>query len=296
MQILVFGAGSLGSLIGGLLADTHDVTLVGRDPHVSAVQEQGLAITGDIEATTQPAADTTVPDSTELAIVTVKSYDTDAAARTLRAADPDTVLSLQNGLGNEETLAESLDGTVLAGTCTYGAQLVAPGVVACTGVGTVTLGARPGGHSREADRIGAACQNAGIETTVTRNMPRKLWEKLAINAGINAITALARVENGALIEGPARDLAARAATETAQVARENGVDLSNERVTDELATVIETTAPNRSSMYQDLEAGQRTEIDGINGAVCERASVPVYVNETLTALIETWERERNLRK
>jgi len=296
MQILVFGAGSLGSLIGGLLADTHDVTLVGRDPHVSTVQEQGLAITGDIEATTQPAADTTVPDSTELAIVTVKSYDTDAAARTLRAADPDTVLSLQNGLGNEETLAESLDGTVLAGTCTYGARLDTPGVVACTGVGTVTLGARTGGHSREADRIGGAFQQAGIETAVTTDMPRKLWEKLAINAGINAITALARVENGALTEEPASDLAARAATETAQVARENGVKLSNERVTDELVTVIETTAPNRSSMYQDLEAGQRTEIEGINGAVRERANEPVPVNETLTALIETWERERNLRK
>ncbi len=296
MQVVVFGAGSLGSLIGGLLADTHDVTLVGREPHVSAVREQGLEITGEIEATTWPGADTAVPDSAELAIVTVKSYDTDEAAHALRPADPDIVLSLQNGLGNEERLSKTLDTTVIAGTCTYGARLVEAGVVECTGVGTVTVGSKGGGHSAAADRIGAAFTEAGIKTAVTTAMPRQLWEKLAINAGINAITALTRVENGALADGPASDIAARAAAETARVARENGVELSDERAIDELKAVIETTAPNRSSMYQDIKAGRQTEVDAINGAVRARASKPVPVNETLTALIETWERERNLRE
>jgi len=295
MRILVFGAGSLGSLIGGLLAATHDVTLVGREPHVSTVLEQGLEITGEIETTTYPDADTTVPDSAELAIVTVKSYDTGEAAQALRAADPDVVLSLQNGLGNEESLSEPLDGAVLAGTCTYGARLVEPGIVDCTGVGTVTLGARDGGDSAVAERTAGAFESADVDTTVAADMPRRLWEKLAINAGINAITALARVENGALAEGSAGDVAARAAAETARVARDSGVELPDERAIDRLEAVVETTAPNRSSMYQDLEAGQRTEIDAINGAVCERASEPVPINETLTALIETWERGRNLR-
>jgi len=295
MQILVFGAGSLGSLIGGLLADAHNVTLVGRDPHVSAVREQGLEITGEIEATTDPDADTTVPDSAELAIVTVKSYDTDEAAQALGAADPDVVLSLQNGLGNEESLSEPLEGTVLAGTCTYGARLVEPGIVDCTGVGTVTLGARDGGDSALAERTARAFEGTNIDTTVAADMPRRLWEKLAINAGINAITALARVENGALDKGPVGNVAARAAAETARVARGNGVGLPDERAINKLEAVVETTAPNRSSMYQDLQARRRTEIDAINGAVCERASEPVPINETLTALIETWERGRNLR-
>jgi len=264
MQIVVFGAGSLGSLIGGLLADAHDVTLVGREPHVSAVQEQGLEITGEIEATTWPVADTIAPDSAELAIVTVKSYDTGEAARALRATAPDAVLSLQNGLGNEERLSKTLDATVIAGTCTYGARLVEAGVVECTGVGTVAVGSKAGGRSAAADRIGTAFREVGIETTVATDMPRRLWEKLAVNAGINAITALARVENGALAEEPASNSATRAAVETARVARENGIGLADSHVTDTLNAVIESTAPNRSSMYQDLEAGRQTEIDAVN--------------------------------
>lgn len=295
MRVVVFGAGSLGSLIGGLLADEHDVTLVGREPHVGIVRKRGLDITGAIETTTRPDADTAVPDSAELAIVTVKSYDTAEAARALGAADPGVVLSLQNGLGNEEMLTGTLDGTILAGTCTYGARLVEPGVVECTGVGTVTLGSRSGGRSDAAERTGSTFEQAGIDTTVATDMPRRLWEKLAINAGINAVTALARVENGALRGGPASETATRAAREAARVARASGIDLGDDHAVAALESVVETTAPNRSSMYQDLVAERRTEIDAINGAVIQRASDPVPVNETLTALVRAWERERNLR-
>ncbi|QSG06893.1 ketopantoate reductase family protein [Halapricum desulfuricans] len=295
MRVVVFGAGSLGSLIGGLLADEHDVTLIGRESHVLAVRDRGLEITGAIETTSYPDAATAVSGSAELAIVTVKSYDTAAAARALEAADPDVVLSLQNGLGNEEVLAEALAATVLAGTCTYGARLIEPGVVRCTGAGEVTLGARSGGRSAAAERVGTAVRRAGIDATVAADMPRRLWEKLAINAAINAVTALARIENGALADGPANDVATRAARETARVARANGIDLADERAIGALETVVETTAANRSSMYQDLEAGRRTEIDAINGAVLERANDPVPVNETLAALVRAWERERDLR-
>lgn len=295
MRVVVFGAGSLGSLIGGLLAGEHDVTLIGREPHVSAVQKQGLEITGEIATRTHPHAATTVPDAADLALVTVKSYDTPEAAQALAAADPAVVLSLQNGLGNEDVLAGTLDGTVLAGTCTYGARLLEPGVVRCTGAGTVTLGSRAGGPSDAAERVGSAFERAGLTTTVATDMPRRLWEKLAINAGINAITALARVENGALRDGPASETATRATREAARVARENGLDLGDDHAIDAFETVVETTAPNRSSMYQDLEAGRRTEIDAINGVVVELASDPVPVNETLTALLRAWERERQLR-
>ncbi|QSG08567.1 ketopantoate reductase family protein [Halapricum desulfuricans] len=295
MRVVVFGAGSLGSLIGGLLADEHDVTLIGREPHVRAVRDHGLEITGEIETTSYPGAATAVSGPAELAIVTVKSYDTPEAARALQALDTDVVLSLQNGLGNEEALDEALAATVLAGTCTYGARLIEPGVVRCTGAGEVTLGARSGGRSEAAERVGNAVRRAGIDATVATDMPRRLWEKLAINAGINAVTALARVENGALGDGPANDVATRAVRETAHVARANGIDLPDERATAALDTVVETTAANRSSMYQDLEAGRRTEIDAINGAVLERANDPVPVNETLAALVRAWERERKLR-
>jgi len=299
MTVVVFGAGSLGSLLGGLLARTDDVTLVGRDPHVSTIREHGLSIEGEIRETATPDAATEIPadlSSVDLVLVTVKSYDTAEAARALQACEPEIVLTVQNGLGNEQTLAQTLDSTVLAGTCTYGALLTEPGVVRCTGLGEVVLGARDGSHSPTADRVGAAFEQAGIEATVASDMPRRLWEKLAVNAGINATTALARIENGALAAGPARDVATAAARETARVARAAEIDLTDDDAVAAVQSVAASTADNESSMYQDLQQGRRTEIDAINGAVVDRASEPVPVNETLTSLVRAWEDARDIRK
>jgi 2-dehydropantoate 2-reductase len=295
-RVLVVGAGSLGSLVGGLLARRHDVVLVGRDPHVSAVETDGLHVEGAVETTVRPEATTTVPGGRfDLAVVTVKAYDTDTAATALADRSVGAVVSLQNGLGNEERLASTLTCPVLAGTCTYGARLVEPGRVACTGLGEVALGARGGGASATADEVGAAFTAAGVETTVAPDMPRRLWTKLAVNAGINAVTALARVPNGALVDGPAAGTAHTAARETARVARGAGVDLPDDRATERLATVAETTATNVSSMRADVEAGDRTEVDAIHGAIIDRADGSVPVNETLAALVRAWECERGLR-
>ena len=293
MDVLVFGAGSLGSLLGGLLAREHAVTLVGRESHVGTVDDEGLRVSGAVQTVVEPAARTAVPDdcAADLALVTVKAYDTPAAAAALSDCALAAALSLQNGMSNEAQLADALDCPVLAGTCTYGAMLEAPGHVACTGIGEVTLGAREGGASTLADEVGAAVDAAGIETTVATDMPVRLWEKLAVNAGINAVTALARVANGALVDGPAGDPARAAARETARVARAAGVDLDPERVTE----VAATTSANVSSMRADVEAGRPTEIDAINGAVVDRAEDPVPVNRTLAALVRAWERERDLR-
>ncbi|MEF8815049.1 MAG: 2-dehydropantoate 2-reductase [Halovenus sp.] len=296
MDICVFGAGSLGSLVGGLLAREHTVTLVGREPHVSAVDRDGLRVTGEIELAVEPAARTDPPDAADLAVVTVKSFDTPDAARALAGTRLDCVLSLQNGMGNEQQLASTLSPPVLAGTCTYGARLVEPGVVECTGVGEIALGPREGGTMPIADRVGAAVDRAGLAVTVAEDMPRRVWEKLAVNAAINPTTALARVPNGALVSGPLRETTAAAARETARVARSRGIELGDDRATQGALAVAETTAANTSSMHQDVLAGTRTEIDAINGYVVERATAPVPVNRTLTGLVRAWEREQGLRE
>jgi len=298
MEIVVFGAGSLGSLVGGLLAREHAVTLVGRDPHVAAVREEGLRVGGQFSFEVRPEATT---DGTglaaDLAIVTVKAFDTEAAADALATGRIEAALSLQNGMGNEEILAERLDCPVLAGTVTYGAVLSEPGFVKCTGAGEVVLGPRNGGSSETADRTGRAFDAAGVETTVAADMPRRRWKKLAVNAGINATTSLARVENGALLDGPAHDVAADAARETACVARAEGVELSDEAAVRAVERVAEATAANTSSMHQDVLADRRTEIEAINGFVLARASaheetVRVPVNRTLTNLLRAWETDR----
>lgn len=296
MDICVFGAGSLGSLVGGLLAREHDVTLVGREPHVGAIERDGLRVTGEVNLHVEPRARTSAPEATELAIVTVKSFDTPDAARALAATDLGCVLSLQNGMGNETTLAADLSVPVLAGTCTYGARLGDPGIVECTGVGDIALGPREGGETATGDRVGEAMHNAGLSVTVAPDMPRRLWEKLAVNAAINPTTALARARNGAVRDGPLRETATAAAREAAQVAQAAGVDITEREAAELALSVAETTAANTSSMHQDVLAGRRTEIDAINGYVHEMASEPVPTNRTLTDLIRGWEREQGLRE
>jgi 2-dehydropantoate 2-reductase len=292
MHVVVFGAGSLGSLLGGLLAREHRVTLVGRDPHVAAVRESGLRVEGAVDFAVAPEATT---DGTglvaDLAVVTVKAPDTASAAEALATGAFDAALSLQNGMGNEGILAERLDCPVLAGTSTYGAVLREPGVVTCTGEGEVALGPRDGGTAAVADEAGRAFRAAGVETTVADDMPRRLWGKLAVNAGINATTALARAENRAVRSGPGRAVAADAARETAGVARAAGVDLSDGEALAALDSVADDTADNTSSTLQDVLAGRRTEVEAINGYVAARADefgVPAPVNRTLANLLRAW--------
>lgn len=295
MEIVVFGAGSLGSLLGGLLASEHQVMLVGRDPHVSAVRSGGLTVRGTFDRRSHPDATTDGTGlSADLAVVAVKSFDTGAAARALATGEFDAALSVQNGIGNEETLSEYLDCPVLAGTATYGARLEEPGQVDCTGIGKLVLGRRDGGASSLATDIATAFTAAGIDASATREMPRQLWEKLAVNAGINPITALSRVRNGALGERPASEIARTAAAETVRVARAEGVDIAETTVLERIDTVVDATARNQSSMYQDVLAGRRTEVGAINDAVVERADdhgIDVPVNRTLAGLVGTWERE-----
>jgi 2-dehydropantoate 2-reductase len=298
MHVVVFGAGSLGSLVGGLLARVHDVTLVGRDPHVARIHDNGLRITGAVDAETTPEATT---DGTnlhaDLALVAVKAFDTADAAETLATGTFDAVLSLQNGL-TEEVLDTTLDAPVLAGTATYGARLLEPGHVECTGVGRITLGSLDGGPDSVTEQIGHTFRAADIETLVATNMPQRRWEKLAVNAGINAVTALTRVENGGLADGDAAHVAHQAARETARVARAEGVSLPNRRARSALERVVEKTAENRSSMLQDIDADRRTEVDAISGEVVARAErhrLDVPTNRTLAALLRAWETGRGLR-
>ena len=129
-------------------------------------------------------------------------------------------------------------------------------------------------------------------------MPVRLVEKLAVNAGINATTALARLENGAVLGGDAGALAGAAARETAAVARAEGIDLPDRAAERALESVAADTAANTSSMHQDVLAERRTEVDAINGYVADRADelgVDAPVNRTLARLLRAWEAGRGLR-
>ncbi|MFB6090618.1 MAG: ketopantoate reductase family protein, partial [Halobellus sp.] len=297
MEIVVFGAGSIGSLLGGLLArvPAHEVTLVGREAHVEAIRRDGLRISGIEEFTVRPTATTDGTGlSADLALVTVKAFDTEAAASELRTGDFRAVCSLQNGMGNEEALAAQLDCAVLGGTTSYGAVRERPGAVAWNGAGDLVVGPwEPRDCDDVAGEVAAAFREAGIdaERVDADGIRERLWEKLAVNAAINPTTALARVENGALAAPPASALIEPIAREVAATARAVGVDLGDAAAIDAVEAVVDATAENESSMCRDVRQGRRTEIDVINGYVVERArevGIEVPTNRTLWTLIRAW--------
>ncbi|MFB6251667.1 MAG: ketopantoate reductase family protein [Halobellus sp.] len=304
MEIVVFGAGSIGSLLGALLARVpdHGVTLVGRDPHVSTIRRRGLEVTGIESFTVEPRATTDGTGLTaDLALVTVKAYDTEAAARELRTGEFRAVCSLQNGMGNEKALTGRLDCPVLGGTTSYGAVRTGPGEVVWNGAGEVVIGPwRPSDEDETAAEVGDAMAAAGFDVDVAdgAGIRRRLWEKLAVNAAINPTTALARIENGALGDEPGADLVEPIAREVGATARAVGVSVSDEALADAIESVVTATAENESSMYADVQAARRTEIDVINGYVVERAGehgVEVPTNRALWTLLRAWEAERDLR-
>jgi 2-dehydropantoate 2-reductase len=296
MRVVVQGAGSLGSLVGGLLAATDaGVTLLGRaGDHLDAVERDGLRVqrADDSDLVTEPsvATDSGVVAAADLVVVCVKSYDTASAASDLGAHwDGADVLTLQNGLGNAEALAEHVpEAAVVAGTTTHGAVLESPGVVRHAGIGDTTIGRYFVDNDDAVDRIASVLAAAGMDATVTDDPERAVWTKVLVNAGINAATALARVDNGALVEAaPGERLLTRAVEEGANVARAAGVSVPGD-VVERARTVARETASNHSSMRQDVEAGSRTEIEALNGELAVRAreyGVDAPVNETLADLI-----------
>lgn len=294
-KIMVMGAGALGSLFGGLVANAgYDVTLVAREWHVAAIRKHGLRISGlteitvDVKAVTSPEA----AEPPDIVLFTVKSYDTETAAKQLKPCihEETAVVSLQNGLGNEERLSEILGAEhVLGGVTSYGALLKEPGHVAHTGVGDTFIGELDGEISKRALRICEILNDGGIKAEAVADVRKKIWEKLIVNAAINPITAIARVRNEGLLHGELRWLMEATAREAASVARCAGVNIDVEAAVKKAVEVATKTGKNESSMLQDIKRGKRTEIDAISGEIvklAEKFGIEAPINKTLHALVK----------
>ena len=295
MRIAVLGAGALGSVFGGTLAAEIPVTLVGHEnPHLSAILDDGLTIVRPDGSRERPdiavTADHAAVDDADLVIVAVKSYDTESAmADVAPYLDAVDVLTLQNGLGNVEAIREVVpENDVLAGTTTNGAYIEQPGVVHHTGWGGTRIGRVWARNDAVVDHLAATFRAVGFETSVERDVERAIWEKVLVNVGINPITALTGVKNGALVSADAGERLLEAAVREAEaVANADGHEFRDDPV-DTTRRVASETAQNHSSMLQDVDKGSRTEIDSLNGAVVDRAAahgIEVPVNRTLTDAI-----------
>ena len=300
MHVAILGAGAIGSALASSLAREAQVTLIGHpNQHLAALERDPLTVVRpDGSTTTRELAVTTAHDvvaEADLLVVAVKSYDTETAmADVAPALATCPVLTVQNGLGNVERIREFVPAeAVIGGTTTMGAFLPEPGRVQVESWGQTRVG-RPWGPEDEfLARVAATFSRAGVPTTVEREIRDAIWEKTLLNVGINPVTALGRVQNGALQSGPGRALLEAAITEANRVARAEGHGVENpvERALD----VVRATAENRSSMLRDVQTGSRTEIGALNGAVVDRAKaydVPVPVNQTLTDAVRLTTREK----
>ena len=298
MKIAVIGAGAMGSLFGGLLAEFGaDVWLLDIwAEHVKAVNENGLNIEREGKFRSVSVKATTDPNRigiSDLVIIFVKSTNTSQAAKTAKFLmdDSSLILTLQNGMGNADTIAEVIEPTrIIAGTTSYGATMLGPGSICHAGIGPTTIGMWADGGKDKALYIAKFLTEAGIKTEAVDDIQSVIWNKLLVNVGINAITALTGIKNGQLLDlSTTQDISRAAVEEAMELARVQGVMIREDSV-EHVFEIAKATSPNRSSMGQDVDNKRLTEIEAINGFVVREASkigLKVPVNKTLTALIET---------
>lgn len=303
MNITIIGAGAMGGLFAARLAAAGEQVAVVDvwAEHIACINEKGLTLhemdhsklVAWPQALRQPE-DAPPPD---LVIIFVKSTMTRKAAESARRVlGPETrVLTLQNGMGNAETIADVVGSTrVIAGTTAQGATLLGPGRIRHGGEGKTHIGCLDGGVDDFCREVAVIFSRAGLPTMADADASSMIWGKLIINVGINALTALLKLRNGQLAESEAtRELVAMAVEEAVTVAAAAGIVLPYESPVRKVLEVATATGANHSSMLQDILHERKTEIETINGAIVregERLGLATPVNKMLTLLIGCLER------
>jgi 2-dehydropantoate 2-reductase len=275
-DILLVGTGALATLFAARLGEAgHSVSMLGTwKQGLQALRENGARIVdadGNERAYKVHATDDPHEVSgAKFAIVLVKSWQTERVARQLKLslADDGHALTLQNGLGNRETLTRDLGaGRVSLGVTTTGATLLAPGLVRTGGDGIISIE-----RDQALAPLETALRSSKFNLQIVDDAQSLIWGKLVINAAINPLTALLRIPNGELLARPIiRKMMASLASETAEVAAAEHVHLPFSNPVSAVEDVARKTAKNHSSMFQDVRRGAPTEIDAICGAVTKRA-------------------------
>jgi 2-dehydropantoate 2-reductase len=274
MRIVVMGSGGTGGYFGAKLARAgEDVTFVARGAHLAALRAHGLRIKSAVEGEwTVPATAVERLEGrpvADLVLFCVKSFDTEEAGALIRpVVGPDTgVLSIQNGVDNEEKLARVLGaGHVLGGAVRVFATIEAPGVIAHTFGGHMAFGEMDGRETERARAFLAACQKAAIPVELVPDVTRALWEKYVFLTAHAGITALTRCPAGVLRAVPeVRELYRRTVTEILAIGRAAGVAV-DERLLDQGMKFLDAVAPNAySSLHHDLINGKRLELEALHG-------------------------------
>lgn len=293
-RIAVMGAGAVGCYYGALLAQAgEDVTLIGRPALVDAVGQHGLLLEKGGQTVAVPLTATADPAGiagADIVIIAVKSGDSAEAARqiTKHLAPEVTILSMQNGISNSETISAILDRPVIPVVVYVATDMAAPGHVRHHGRGELVFSPGPG-----AEPAAARFRAAGIDAQVSPDATTALWTKCAINCAFNAISALTRQPYGAIAAQPGAWQTIRTAlVECTAVARAEGITLPDNLLA--MAEAIASQMPGQlSSTAQDMLRGKPTEIDYLNGEIHRRAArhgIATPVNTALWMMVKLAEK------
>lgn len=291
MQIIVLGAGAIGSLYGAKLAADNDVLLIGRPEHVAAINASGLRIEGIEKDTVPVPAATAVSQigANALVLLTTKVTTSAAALEPIASLvrDDTTILCLQNGLGSEQLARAAVRdrGVVLRGITQFGAIFETPGAIKYMAAGYTVIEQ----HQRS-ERIADVFAAAGLNCRVSPNIGAEVWHKTVFNCVVNPITAILGCEVGGIAQPGLEQLKQLVIDECTAVAATQGITFQ----VDFMQQINETFAPSRNiaSMLQDLQRGRPTEIDYMNGAVAALGAghgVSCPVNRALTDIIKAME-------
>lgn len=282
MYIVILGAGAMGCLFGGRLAEAgHKVVLVDVWPeHLEEINRNGLTLETDAGIRNISVSGCRVEQlghPPELLVVFTKSIHTlqalDSAKHLL---GPHTwVLTLQNGLGNVEAIETFVPRSRIAvGTTTWPSDLLGPGRVRSHGEGNSRILAADTRVTPELENISSALDQAGLNCRISPEVFATIWEKLAFNAALNSLTAVTGLSVGgvaATTEG--RELAHTIAKEVVMVANRKGIKANETAVLATVDSALRDHGDHLPSMLQDIRAGRKTEIEAINGSVVREASL-----------------------
>lgn len=301
-KVAVLGAGAMGCLFGGELAEHGlEVTLIDVwQEHVDAINRDGLRVVGHrgarrvgVPATTDPASCGPV----DVVLVHCKAASTVAAVSAARDAglfNGDAVaISFQNGLGNEETIAEVIGADrVLGGVTAQGASMEGPGCIHSYADLPSQIGEMGGGVGDRASAIADAFSGHGLETVASADIRHDIWKKLMVNVSVSAMSGITNLTIGEAVAIPElQAMCYGAVAEAVPVALADGVELTHEESRNILDLVIGPggTGENKSSLCVDILNRRATEVDVINGAVVSRGiryGVETPINATLVALVK----------
>ncbi|HXM23543.1 MAG TPA: ketopantoate reductase family protein [Terriglobales bacterium] len=309
-RIAVVGAGAVGCYFGGMLARAGaPVTLIGRAPHVEAINRDGLFIDSirfkesvSISASTEIGA----ARGAQLVLFSVKTVDTEGTAKLLAPyLAPDTiVVSLQNGVDNAERIDFAAGIQAIPAVVYIAAAMIGLGRVKHSGRGDLIIGKPSGNPSgnpspncdageAELEEVAAAFTRASVPCRISKNITAELWEKLIMNCAYNALSALSRMKYGRIAQDPgAIEVMKCVVIEAVRVAGAAGVQVSESSMTEAVLKLGKAMPEALSSTAQDIARGKPTEIDSLNGFLVRKGAekgVPTPVNQTLYSLVKLLE-------